>query len=109
MKNDNTEKLIFLLSNTNHHLSGEELAKMLHVSKRSIRNYIKEINSGEQYHIESNQKGYLMSFSGSSLRTEHTHQEDRIWQILDLSNVFFRIIIAYRTYASRRSHLADLG
>ncbi|MCH3962161.1 MAG: PRD domain-containing protein [Solobacterium sp.] len=82
MKNDNTEKLIFLLSNTNHHLSGEELAKMLHVSKRSIRNYIKEINSGEQYHIESNQKGYLMSFSGSSLRTEHTHQEDRIWQIL---------------------------
>lgn len=83
MRNDNNKKLIALLSNTDHHISSEELGKMLHVSKRTIRNYVKEINDEGQYHIDSNQKGYLLTFSGSSsLKAEHSHQEDRIWQIL---------------------------
>ena len=82
MKDDNIRKLISLLGDTSHHLSSEELGNLLHVDKRTIRNYIKEINSSYPVRIESNVKGYRLIRSAPTVSSSSSEQEERVWQVL---------------------------
>ncbi|MGM9946617.1 BglG family transcription antiterminator [Floccifex sp.] len=60
MKSDNIKKLISILKNETNWISGTELSKMIHVDKKTIRNYIQELNKGNRYQIESSPKGYKL-------------------------------------------------
>ena len=50
-KNKNTDTLINILKNTKNSLSAGQLSEMLNVSKRTVRNYIADINQNSDYYI----------------------------------------------------------
>ena len=58
MKSDNIKKLISILQNESEWISGTKLSQLIHVDKKTIRNYIQELNNSNQYKIESSPKGY---------------------------------------------------
>lgn len=76
MKKNNQQQLIKHLSNKKDWISADELASYLHVSSRTIRNYILEINSNHQKQplILSSKSGYLLNpnatSSGAFYKTE---------------------------------------
>ena len=57
-KNKNTDTLINILKNTKNSLSAGQLSEMLNVSKRTVRNYIADINQNSDYYIYSDKAGY---------------------------------------------------
>ena len=60
MKSDNIQNLITIFKESNDWVSANKLAKILHVSQRTIRNYIKNINDHENFSIISCEKGYRL-------------------------------------------------
>ena len=62
MKKDNISSLITTLSMHNEWYAGNELASYLHMTQRTIRNYVREINEGtEDPLILSCKKGYKLN------------------------------------------------
>ena len=57
-KNKNTDTLINILKNSKNSLSAGQLSEMLNVSKRTVRNYIADINQNSDYYIYSDKAGY---------------------------------------------------
>lgn len=54
-------QLIHLLKQYNKPISGSLLARQLHVSTRTIQNYVRTINAGEKLPvIQSSPEGYLL-------------------------------------------------
>lgn len=62
--NSNKEKLLGLLEKNNKWMSSTQLATLLNVSSRTIKNYIKDINEVEKIVISSNQ-GYKLAADSS--------------------------------------------
>lgn len=61
MKSDNIKKLVSILQNESEWISGTKLSQLIHVDKKTIRNYIQELNNKKQYIIESSPKGYRLN------------------------------------------------
>ena len=53
MKSDNIKKLVSILQNESEWISGTKLSQLIHVDKKTIRNYIQELNNKKQYIIVS--------------------------------------------------------
>ena len=60
MKNMRIDTLINVLEETNDDISSTSLAKIIGVSEKTVRNYIKEINQQEIYNIQSSKNGYRL-------------------------------------------------
>lgn len=60
MKAENLELLIAVLKKAEGFTSAAALSKMVHVDKRTIRNYVNELNRGGKYTIESSAQGYRL-------------------------------------------------
>jgi transcriptional antiterminator len=82
MKADQKTELIRVLSETSHGVSSSSLAKMLSVSDRTIRNYIKEINAQDQAVITASPDGYILK--QGSIQSEDTINEsdERVYRVL---------------------------
>lgn len=83
MKSENINKLLKCLKESEAWISANELGKMINVNKRTIINYVNEINKQGCYFIEGSSKGYKLqkkesvhelSFSNSSC----THSRSRM-------------------------------
>ena len=71
-KNKNTDTLINILKNSKNFLSAGQLSEMLNVSKRTVRNYIADINQNSDYYIYSDKAGYrIENRDGISNREEN--------------------------------------
>lgn len=60
MKADNINRLVTILKGGDGWFSAATLGKMLNVDKRTVRNYINELNAAGKYSIESSPQGYRM-------------------------------------------------
>ncbi len=110
---DRQKKIIEILRHADQPVSGKTLAKLLNVSDRTVRNYIKEINAaGKQ--IISDQKGYVLLSKPLDGQVEPIHSlynfksgEDRMLfigsqfvcknQAVDLYDLADKIFISYST------------
>lgn len=88
MKKDNLNQLKNLLSHAGGWMSASELASLLHVSSKTIRNYVKELNEKENLAIETSAKGYRLQGSAPKSRPlssqESQIDQDRKDRILSL-------------------------
>lgn len=74
MKRDNLNLLIRYLLNQNNWISSNELTNILQISSRSLRNYVSEINNGNQEKvILSSKLGYLLNKNNLSILNEDMH------------------------------------
>ena len=60
MKSENISKLLKCLKGSEAWISANELGKMINVNKRTIINYVNEINKQGCYFIEGSSKGYKL-------------------------------------------------
>lgn len=60
---NNQEELLNILSSTTNWISAKELATMLNVSERTIRNYIARTNKSHDNLIETSRNGYKITVS----------------------------------------------
>lgn len=110
---DRQKKIIEILRHADQPVSGKTLAKLLNVSDRTVRNYIKEINAADKQ-IISDQKGYVLLSKPLDGQVEPIHSlynfkssEDRMLfigsqfvcknQAVDLYDLADKIFISYST------------
>lgn len=60
MKNKRMDTLINVLEKVHDDISSTSLAKIIGVSEKTVRNYIKEINQQKIYNIQSSKNGYRL-------------------------------------------------
>lgn len=82
MKADQKAELIRVLSETSHGLSSSSLAKILGVSDRTIRNYIKEINAQNQAVITTSSDGYLLKHGFIQSEDTINESDERVYRVL---------------------------
>jgi Transcriptional antiterminator len=82
MKADKESELIRILSESSHGVTASSLAKALGTSDRSIRNYIKDINTEGVYSIVTTAEGYLIQdFNCDDCQTS-TNSSERVYRVL---------------------------
>lgn len=77
MKKQKIDQLISILISSQSYISSTTLAKMIGVSEKTIRNYIKEINQGGDYQVESSSAGYLIEDTQDSQMYDFDEIESR--------------------------------
>lgn len=82
MKSENINKLISILMDETTWISGTELSKIIQVDKKTIRNYIQELNNSGDYKINSSQKGYKLKTSTTIDNTISTNTPKERAQII---------------------------
>ena len=82
MSRNNKRMLIQILSNSDNWISSSTLAKMLNVTERTIRNYIKKINDDEDEIIESSNNGYRILKNSKSIENYESYSLDRTNHVL---------------------------
>jgi transcriptional antiterminator/mannitol/fructose-specific phosphotransferase system IIA component (Ntr-type) len=82
MKSDKQTDLINILKDSTKRISCESLSKLLNVSERTVRSYIKEINDNGSFVIDSNRDGYQIVSSGKLQDKNMSDAEDRIYHVL---------------------------
>ena len=80
MKKDNLNQLKNLLSHSGGWMSASDLAFLLHVSTKTIRNYVKELNENQNMSIETSSKGYRLQTSAEPKKASGSSQESQIDQ-----------------------------
>lgn len=86
MKSDNIKKLISILQNESEWISGTKLSQLIHVDKKTIRNYIQELNNSNQYKIESSPKGYRLDIAYNDTYITQTQERTKLILYRLLSN-----------------------
>lgn len=79
---NNQEELLNILSTTTNWISAKELATMLNVSERTIRNYIARINKSHDNLIETSRNGYKITNKKTSSSTMQDEVEKRVYHLL---------------------------
>lgn len=70
MKKNRKQELIEILSKARNPLSAADLSRMMGVSERSIRSYVKDINDEQKDSISSGKEGYWMDHKKSLPKTD---------------------------------------
>lgn len=108
MKSDNIKKLISILKNENNWISGTELSKMIHVDKKTIRNYVQELNKGNQYRIESSSKGYKLIKSTIDSEIYPERSKLILYRLLSNKNGYSLFDLAEEFYVSESTIMNDI-
>ena len=82
MKTNKRNELLRILAESDRCISSAILANLLGVSERTIRNYIKEINSDGQAEILSSRDGYHLKSASYKKKDSRSETEARVYQIL---------------------------
>ncbi|MGN1344016.1 MAG: BglG family transcription antiterminator [Traorella sp.] len=108
MKSDNIKQLISILQNENDWISGSELSKLIHVDKKTIRNYIQEINNEKKYIIESSPKGYKLTKSNVIENFSQERSKFILYRLLANKNGVSLFDLAEEFYVSESTIMNDV-
>lgn len=88
MKADKKAQLLRILAESTSGVSTVELARLLDVSERSVRNYIKELNNEDQAQILSTRDGYRLKGTAPAPQVSQGETQTRFYRVLSdlLSN-----------------------
>lgn len=82
MKKDKQNLLLELLNQNDDWMSSESLAKLLHVTPRTVRNYVKQIREEMLINIEASKNGYRLKETVSSGFIKDSQIDERIYFIM---------------------------
>lgn len=111
MKSDNIKKLISILQNEKNWISSSELAKLIHVDKKTIRNYIQELNNQREYVIESSSKGYRLDKTYLDVYTTQSQERSKLilYRLLANKNGVSLFDLAEEFYVSESTIINDIS
>lgn len=82
MKINKRNELLKILSESDRCISSAVLANLLGISERTVRNYIKEINSEGQTFIQSSRDGYQLQNTSYEKKNTRSEVESRVYLVL---------------------------
>ncbi len=82
MKSDKQNELLKILRDSSQSVPTASLSKMLGVSERTVRSYVKELNDTGNYSIISDPHGYQLSSSSKSSEKKSDEAENRVYRVL---------------------------
>lgn len=82
MKNNRLNELLQILSEATSSISSTTLARMLGISERTVRNYIKTLNDNGKVTIISSREGYRLQDGVYDRENTPSEKEARIWRVL---------------------------
>ena len=82
MKANSQNELLRILSEADQSVPAATLAKMLGLSARTVRNYIKELNEEGGVTILSSRGGYRLQEGAYNKKSASSENEARVWRVL---------------------------
>ncbi len=82
MKTNRKNKLFQILSETDRSIPTGTLAGMLGLSERTVRNYVKELNTDGNVTILSSRDGYRLQKGTYDKQSTASENEKRVWRVL---------------------------
>ena len=82
MKTNKQNELLRILSDATQSIPSAALARMLGVSERTIRNYVRDLNDSGEASILASREGYRLQSVLCSREAAQSENEGRVWHIL---------------------------